>query len=176
MIRKLPIKTKKKKCVICGEETIIWSKHRCKACTMKQDAKPLTRSTTATIKKTPKPKNKQLETYFEKHIEELYKFKVSEESGQRIPYPTKVNICHLFPKRNHKSVESHDQNCIYLTWDEHTKLDSTYLDKHNFAGLKEGFPNSWELIIRRMRIVRLGITEKTNFVESFDKFNETLDF
>jgi hypothetical protein len=148
---------------------------------MKQDAKPLQRTAitakaTTPIKKKPKPKNKQLETYFEKHIEELYKFKVSEESGQRIPYPTKVNICHLFPKRNHKSVESHDQNCIYLTWDEHTKLDSTYLDKHDFAGLEKGFPNSWKLIIRRMRIVRLGVTEKTNFVDSFDKFNETLDF
>jgi hypothetical protein len=175
MIRKMPIKQKKKKCVICGEETYIFSKHRCKSCTMKQDAKPIVRSTTS-IKRKPKPKNKNLETFFEKHIEILYKFKYSEESNRMIPYPTKVNICHLFPKRNHKSVESHEMNCIYLTWEEHTLLDTKYLDRLDFTGLEKAFPNSWKLMVERMRVVRASITERTNFVEAFDKFNEALEF
>lgn len=186
MIRKMPIKLKKKQCVICGDETYIFSKHRCKPCAQKQDAKPLVTTgktsetseekVTTTPKKKSKPKKKDLESYFEKHIEILHRFRRSEESGLSIPYPTKVNICHLFPKRNHQSVASHEMNCIYLTLDEHTTLDNRYLDRHDFEGLKKAFPNSFKLIIERMRIVRAEITEKTNYVESFDKFNETLDF
>jgi hypothetical protein len=175
MIRKVPIKQKKKTCVICGDETYIFSKHRCKPCAMKQDAKPISRSN-ITIKSKPKPKNKELSTFFEQQIEILSKFRRSEESGLSIPYPTNVNICHLFPKRTHKSVEAHSMNCIFLTWDEHTKLDKQYLDVNDFAGLEKAFPNSWKLIVERMRIVRASVTEKTKFVETFDNFNETLDF
>ena len=185
MIRKMPIKLKKKRCCICEEETYTFSKNRCKSCSQKQDALKKKKEEDLQDKKpTPimpsprksKPKNKELESYFEKHIEILHKFRRSEESGLSIPYPTKVNICHLFSKRNHQSVASNEMNCIYLTLDEHTSLDNRYLDRHDFEGLKKAFPNSFKLIIERMRIVRAEITEKTNYVESFDKFNETLDF
>ena len=176
MILKLPVKSKKKQCIICGSDKYpIWSKKRCKLCTMKQDAENK-KSTSTFSKPKPKPKNKALDTFFEKHIKILSKFKVSEESGDSIPHPTKLNISHLFPKRNHKSVEAHEMNCIYLTWDEHTKLDNQYLDRLDFKGLEQAFPNSYQLIIERMRIVRATITEKTNMVEAFDKFNGTLDF
>ena len=102
--------------------------------------------------------------------------KFSEESGESIPYPSNLNICHLFPKRNHKSVQAHETNCIYLTWDEHSKLDNQYLDRHDFSGLEKAFPNSFKLIVERMRIVRASVTEKTKYVEAFDKFSESLDF
>lgn len=185
MIRKMPIKHKEKRCVVCEKETFIFSHKRCKACATKQDALKKKKEEDLQDKKptpiTPlprksKPKNKELESYFEKHIEILHRFRRSEESGLSIPYPTKVNICHLFPKRNHKSVASHEMNCIYLTLDEHTSLDNRYLDRHDFEGLRKAFPNSFKLIIERMRIVRSAITEQTNYVDSFDKFNETLDF
>lgn len=188
MIRKIPIKHKEQRCVVCEKETFIFSHHRCKACAQKQDAEKKKKEesvkelkeekpkVTKEIKKSRKVKNKALETYFEKHIQTLYGFKASEESGMIIPFPTKANICHLFPKRNHKSVASNEMNCIYLTWDEHARLDNMYLDKHDFKGLEKAFPSSHKLIIQRMRIVRADITERTNFVEAFDKYNETLDY
>ena len=67
-------------------------------------------------------------------------------------------------------------NCIYLTWDEHTRLDNQYLDVNDFAGLEKAFPNSWKVIIERMRIVRASITERTKYVTAFDEFSESLDF
>ena len=175
MILKLPIKSKKKQCIICNKKSRLFSKKRCKICATRQDAENK-KSTSTFSNPKPKPKNKELDTFFEKHIEILSKFRFSEESGAPIPHPTKLNLAHLFPKRNHKSVEAHDVNCIYLTWDEHAKLDNQYLDRLDFKGLEKAFPNSYRLIIERMRIVRASITEKTNMVEAFDKFNDTLDF
>lgn len=198
MIRKMPIKQKKKKCILCGEFDYLFSHHRCKSCALRQDAEKRLKSTSSApkttialdksipekkpvkaktaLKRKQKTKSKTLSTYFEKHIEALYKFKRSEESGESIPYPSNLNICHLFPKRNHKSVQAHETNCIYLTWDEHSKLDNQYLDRHDFSGLEKAFPNSFKLIVERMRIVRASVTEKTKYVEAFDKFSESLDF
>ena len=169
----MPIKLKKKRCCICGSLQPIFSKNRCKSCSQKQDALKKKKEEDLQDKKpTPimpsprksKPKNKELESYFEKHIEILHRFRRSEESGLSIPYPTKVNICHLLDKGRHKSVASHMDNCIYLTWDEHAKFDQL-LGQHRFDEVEKQFPNSWELIKARLRIIIPLCTEKTKYKE-----------
>ena len=176
MIRKTPIKLIKKLCKGCGNETYLFSKGFCKQCTMRKGKKLTPSKSLKSKPKLEKEKDIELMTYFEKHIEALKSFGVSEESGSPIPYPTNINICHLFPKSIHKSVRGHFDNCIYLTWEEHSKLDNEYLERHNFKGLEKAFPNSFRLMVERMRLVRLSITEKTKFVEAFDLFNESLTF
>ena len=176
MIRKTPIKHQKRRCIICEKEQYIFSHHRCEACAKKQDRekkekekqesgeKPEVKIRT-TIKRNSKPTNKALKTFFETHIEALAKFRVSEESGEAIPYPSNVNICHLLDKSRHKSVATHMDNCIYLTWEEHTRFDEL-LFAHEFEKVEKEFPNSWELIKSRLRIIIPLCTEKTKYLQA----------
>lgn len=78
--------------------------------------------------------------YFDYHIARCTH---SEESGQSIPNPTRVNICHILPKRNHQSVQDNLENCIYLLHEEHERFDKL-LFSHEFEKLEKEFKNSWE--------------------------------
>ena len=175
-MRKTPIKLVKKQCKGCGEDTYLFSKGFCKYCASKKGKQLTSNNSIKPKSHKSKVKDTELMSYFEHHITTLKAFGRSEESGTTIGYPTNINICHLFPKRTHKSVRGNLDNCIYLTWEEHSKLDNEYLDRYDFKGLEKSFPNSFKLIVERMRLVRLHITEKTKFVEAFDLFNESLTF
>ena len=79
-------------------------------------------------------------------------------------------MSHLYSKRNHPSVVYHPDNYVFLTIDEHSELDNKCLDVNDFLELNKRFPVAFSLIIERMEIVRKSVTEKTKFVEAFDKF------
>lgn len=160
---------RKKICVTCNKLDFIFSKGKCRACASKAYKKP---------KQVFKPKENKvdIDNYFVDRITELYKLKKSEESGKPILYPNRANIAHLINKRNHPSVSYHPQNYVFLTVDEHSELDNKCLDVNDFVQLQKRFPNSFELIIERLRVVMQSVTERTKFVEAFEKFNETLTF
>lgn len=160
MIRKSIIKVKKKLCKGCGNEDYLWSKGFCKSCALKKGKKLVSNTP---IKAKPKAKNTELDSYFNYHIEILSTFGRSEESGKPIFTPTKVNICHLLDKSRHKSVSTHKDNCIYLTWEEHTRLDEL-LFKHEFDKVALEFPNSWGLIKERLKLIIPMCTEQTKFL------------
>jgi len=71
------------------------------------------------------------------------------ESGQIITHPTRSNVCHIFPKRNYKSVNTNPQNIIFLTFEEHTKLDY-YLDRMDLDGLSKEMPIAWKHIVEQV--------------------------
>lgn len=168
-----------KTCNECGNQfKVLWKKGLCKFCAgklnptvMKQSPLKGGRIKLKIKKKIPKP---DLDKFFLNKIENLQQSRISEESGIIIGSPSRMNIAHLFNKRNHKSVQSHPDNYIFLTADEHAKLDSLCLDRNDFERLKIEFPNSWELMVKRMNSVLPFITENTKFKREFEDFNKTL--
>lgn len=156
---------KNKICISCGREDQPWfSKKRCQRCAKIEDSKPLKRG--STIKKQTE-KNKSYRKsryairndYFDHHINLC---KVSEESGVLISNPTKANICHIFDKARHPSVQANLDNYVYLTVDEHTRFDQL-LYQHDFERLGQEFPNCLPKVLHRIEIVSGVCTEKTKF-------------
>jgi hypothetical protein len=155
-----------KKCIECGREDLPWfSKKRCIYCAKKSYGMKSKNKENITPRMTPSTKEKKklkqdvLSTYFKYHIDRC---KRSENSGIIITSPTKANICHIFPKSNHPSVQANLDNCIYLTLDEHTMLDG-YLFKHEFNKVEENMPKAWEIIKQRIRKIDGLIIERTSF-------------
>lgn len=159
------IKQKNKKCVSCGRENQPWfSKKRCQRCATIEDSKPLNRG--ASIKKQTE-KNKSYrksqseirDEYFQHHISLC---KVSEESGVPISEPTRANICHLFDKARHPSVQANLYNFVYLTLDEHTRFDQL-LYQHDFERLEKEFPKCLPKVLHRLDVVSRVCTDRTKF-------------
>lgn len=104
--------------------------------------------------------------YFEYH---LSKCRYSAESGVSISNPTRVNICHILPKRNHESLEDNLDNCVYLTQEEHSVFD-TLLFSHEFEKLEKTFKNSWEntcLIIEKLLTLCKETTPLTRALKKY---------
>lgn len=160
------IKRKKKVCTSCGEERYIFSRGRCQLCASKSYKKP---KQTSEKKKSAKEKQaNRRNKYFDYHIERCTH---CEESGEVIPYPSRVNILHLFAKSNHPSVEDNLDNCAYMTLDLHTKFDEL-LFKHRFEELEAEFPNSWSVIVERMKKLLPLVKEQTRFKIKFEEYLE----
>lgn len=159
---------KKKICTECKREEYIFSKGRCKSCSLKGGKK--------LSKKIRTKENKvDIDSFFVDKLIQLNKSKRSEESGKPIPYPTRANICHIFNKRNHPSVAYHSENYVFLTVDEHSELDNRCLDVNDLQELEKRFPKSFHTIMERAKIVLQSVTERTKFTEIINKYFETED-
>ena len=165
---------KKKICVICGFCKHIFSKGRCNTCTPKT---PLKR---AEIVKKPYYIPKQTEKnklhrksqsairdeYFLHHIN-LCQF--SEESGVRIFEANRSNVCHIFDKARHPSLQGNINNFVYLTLDEHTEFDKL-LYSHEFVKLELKFPNSWSKACERIKGLLSLCEENTKFKIKLEEY------
>jgi len=80
--------------------------------------------------------------YFDYH---LSKCTHSEESNTPINNPNKSNICHIFSKSLHPSLEDSLENCIYLQFSEHELLDNLLLGLR-FDKVEEKLPNTFNKI------------------------------
>ncbi len=165
---------KKKICNVCGECKPIFSKGRCSTCTPK---KPLTRSPLkqkaySIPKQTEKNKTHRKSqsairnVYFDYHIN-LCEY--SEESGKRIYNPTRANICHLFDKARHPSLQGNIDNYVYLTMEEHSEFD-ILLYKHEFVKLELKFPNSWLKACERIKTLLSLCEEQTKFKLKLEEY------
>lgn len=160
------IPRKKKICKECGEETYIFSKGRCKFCASKTYKKPNQIS-----KKQQENKRKQSserDVYFKYHIERC---KHSEETGKPIYEPTRANVCHIFDKGRHKSLQSNLDNYVYLTIQEHTTLDN-HLFKLEFDKIEEKLPNAWKIICIRAKKLLPLVQERTRLYYKFEEYLE----
>jgi len=156
------IQRKRKICSECGEEKFIFSKGKCDFCASKT-FKPIQQSK---IKSKPKPKGnkEELNQFFDKHILILSKNPYS-TTGEKIFNPSRLNIAHLLPKRNHKSVATIDENVVYLTWQEHTSFDYL-LDCHKFSEIENKFPKVWILLKKVLPLVE----ERTKLVNALENY------
>lgn len=149
----------------------LFSKGNCQFCATKLAKPSFKKATTLKPNFKPKPKNKELTTFFELKILQLYKTRRSEESGLPIPHPTRGNICHLLDKSRHPSVASHSENYVFLTWDEHARFDQL-LFAHDFKKIAKEFPNSWPTVLKRLESVIPACTEQTKFLEALENLTE----
>jgi hypothetical protein len=136
----------------------------CKNCYNRNHKTSIKQSTLKTIEK-KKIQSSVRDVYFEWHIDRC---KFSEESGKPINTPSRVNICHLWPKRIYKSVQSDVENCIYLTWEEHTRFDYL-LDIYDFDTLAQEF-KCWEKVVERMEKLLPKIEEMGKLRHKFEAF------
>lgn len=126
---------KNKKCIECGREDLPhFSKKRCIYCAKKS----YTNKKTSYIKEV----NEELDSYFENKMLLANKNPYSFESGKKIYNVSRKNICHLLPKRTYKSVSTHIDNFVLLTYEEHTRFDNL-LDKFRFVELADEFPRTF---------------------------------
>lgn len=160
------LKAKNKKCIECGREDMPWfSKKRCKFCASKSYAKP--KSITSKHSSAKKQQSEKRNVYFETLIPLC---KRSEESSTPIYEASRMNVCHLFPKRIYKSVQDNLLNHVFLTADEHTKFDRL-LDTMNFEELEKEFPNCWSsVVVPRMKSLIPFITEQKNLKIKFEQY------
>lgn len=136
------IKTKKCKLVLCNNDA--FSKGLCKNHQPKGKFAFSSKKPIKQARESTKDKNKEKQArrnfYFLHHLNLCTE---SAESGTRISRPTRSNICHIFDKSRHPSLEANLDNCIYLTFDEHQEFDKL-LYSHQFEKLEERFKNSFE--------------------------------
>ena len=129
---------KKKICKICGKETYIFSRGRCKGCASIQDTKPLVRTSIVqkkyTIpKQTQKNKEKRLtermgyKEFFEKHINNILNNQICcQECGDKLQGLT-GEVCHILSKSKSPEVALNDNNILYLCFygnSCHNKFDN----------------------------------------------------
>jgi len=144
-------------CTECGRRVKIRSKGKCPLCRSK-DIKSISK-----VSEKQKIKNKiksdVRSVYFDFHIQRC---RISEESGNVIHNPNRSNICHLFAKSNHPSLQSNLDNFVYLTSEEHSEFD-TYLFRHEFEKLERNFEKSWQISCQRIKKLLPLCEEKTKF-------------
>ena len=130
---------KNKKCIECGREDLPrFTKKRCIYCSKK--------SYTSKKPSYTKKVNEELDNYFENKILLANKNPYSFESGKKLYNVSRKNICHLLPKRTYKSVSTHTDNFVLLTYDEHTRFDDL-LDKFRFKDLTDEFPRTFNKLL-----------------------------
>jgi len=164
------LKKNKEFCSKCGQERLVWKRIKgqpyCQFCSSPMKA---LKKTTPKIQAKNKERRVKLNIYFDYHIEQCLR---SEESGQVIPYPSKVNICHIFPKRVYHSVENNLDNFVYLTAEEHNQFDHL-LDLYKFEELEKNFKNSWSKICTRAKKLLPLIIENKKLKIEFELYLKT---
>ena len=166
------IKAKNKECIICGRTDQPWfSKKRCKSCTISStpsklvQRKPIKKQTQKNIAYR-NTRSEIRDSYFDYHLKECIG---SEFSGKPIYFPTRANICHLFDKARHPSVQGNIANYIYLTLDEHTRFDQL-LYSHEFEKLEQEFGRAWLLALGRMDMLLEDVQEQTKFKTKIEEW------
>lgn len=164
------IKQKKKICCVCGQETFIFSKKRCKPCATKEDGKSLK-------KFTEKSKEKRLEErkdfpkFFQDAIEKLKLNPVCQNCGGKINanYEPAWGVCHLLSKGKYKSVATHPDNYVFLCSSKdpntnycHEDFDGNIKDRPNMPV----YPIAKEKYLKfRDQVLEFG-NERTIFEEN----------
>jgi hypothetical protein len=151
---------KTNKCRECDRPS--FSKGYCKIHQPKKNIK-LSRDTTK-LKKQERQEKRN--SYFEYHLEKCDR---SEESFKQISNPTRANICHIFPKGLHSSVQDNLENCVYYSFEEHERFDKL-LFSLEFSKLEKEFLNSWNKVCTRAKNIIPLLEESTNLSRELIKY------
>jgi hypothetical protein len=109
--------------------------------------------------------------YFNYHLKEIVG---SEQSYVAITFPTRANICHIFDKGRHPSVQGNIANYVYLTLDEHTRFDQL-LYQHEFRKLEGEFNSAWSKAVMRIKLVLPHVVENTKFKSKIEEYLKLLE-
>lgn len=159
------IKSKNKVCIECGRNDLPhFSKKRCMYCSQKAYAQP--KKITKKTSDKRKERSKDRDVYFAYHIERCTH---SEEDGSYISEPSRLQICHIFSKSQHPSLQSNLDNVIYLQGAQHSILDNR-LFKNEFEKLETELPNAWKIICERFIKLKPLCLENTRFVQKLSEY------
>lgn len=154
------MKAKNKICIECGRDDMPWfSKKRCKYCASKSYKKP------SNVRK-PNADKKIRDMYYETLI---LLCNTSDESNISIYNPTRANICHIFPKRTYKSIQDNLDNVMFYTLEEHTRFDQL-LDTYRFDVLEKEFKNSWQKVLKKVKLLLPLIKENKKLKLKFEEY------
>lgn len=103
---------KKKICNVCGENTYIFSKGRCKICASKDYAKK-TQENKSKTPKTNSVEKSNLSPFFSYHISRIEKNNICQICQCKIT-PSHFHVAHILPKSKYKSVSNNLDNALYL--------------------------------------------------------------
>lgn len=159
------IQRKKKVCKSCGEEKYIFSHGRCQECARIEDYKPLKNSQS----KNKKEKSLVLTDFFNTFVSENKA--MCQETKKSLSGFSRVNVCHIFPKRKYESVMTNTNNIMIYSLEMHTIFDN-HLDKMEFDKLEEKFPNSWKEVCEKVsKMLEQGeILEQGNLKYKFENY------
>jgi len=129
----------RKKQLSCGHYDFNFSRNRCKSCSQKQDAKPISKlskkreSELESVGESMQPKgNAELQRWFQDRHKEMKGF--CQHCGwqtEKGKSSYKCSIAHILPKAYFKSVATHPDNWIELCFygkSCHTNFDDHYID------------------------------------------------
>lgn len=150
---------KSKKCLECNRNA--FSKGLCQLHQPKKNIKQ-SRINTQDNKLIKKEKR---DIYFEYHLQRCTH---SEESLVNIINPNKSNICHIFDKSRHKSLEDNISNCVWLLFSEHERFDKL-LFSLEFDKLEKEF-KCWNLVLDRIKFLLPLCKETTVFTRAIEKY------
>jgi len=157
---------KSKNCKECDRP--VFSKGLCQ---IHQPKKGIKSNRESTKEKTDIKKEKR-NNYFNYHLERCTR---SEESFIQISNPTRANICHIFDKSRHPSLEDNLENCIYLTLNEHQDFDRL-LYNHEFEKLNIEFKNSFKKVCTLGKKLLPLCEESTIFTRELQKYLDGREF
>jgi len=111
----MSIQQKPKTCKSCGESKLIFSRGRCKVCTLKEGKNSIKKSTEKSKEKRQEER-KDFPKFFQDAIEKLKLNPVCQNCGGKINanYEPAWNIAHILLKAKFKSVATHPDNYIFL--------------------------------------------------------------
>lgn len=107
-------------------------------------------------------KKKQKPPYIDFYKDMVYKLGLnpySQESGDKILYPSAFNVCHILPKSAYPSVSRNEDNIIFLTWQEHSTFDNL-ISKREFEKMRKEMPYTYEIMIHSFRKIKDVVEEK----------------
>ena len=111
----MSIQQKPKTCKSCGESKLIFSRGRCKVCTLKEGKNSIKKSTEKSKEKRQEER-KDFPMFFLKAIERLKLNPICQNCNCQInaEYNPSWNIAHILAKSKYKSVSTHPENYIFL--------------------------------------------------------------
>lgn len=168
------LKSSRKICKTCKLPKFIWSEGSCKDCCKSGfkslSSKSILRSFSK-MKSKPKAKSPEVVKFYKSQVEKYQDKPTSFESASVISYVSAVNIAHIFPKETYKSIATHPDNIILLTWQEHTRFDEL-LSRHDFDKLEKEF-KSWGAICEIIKLLMKACEEQGNLKKALEDYLNT---
>lgn len=112
--------------------------------------------------------------FFDKHIKILKTRPYSDYKMTPINRPSRVNICHILPKRETNGFPSMgevDDNILYLTWQQHHNFDK-WLDNREYDKLKKEMPEIYDILLERLPKLLEEAEERNKFYFDLKKLIE----
>jgi len=159
------IQRKKKVCKTCETEQYLFSQGNCKFCASKTKKKVTYKGRS----KAKIEKSKVLVPFFVEAISKAEDNPYCEETGEYISEPSSWNIAHIIPKSSNPEIMTHPLNYMVYSKESHAMFDHL-LFSHKLEELEKTFPNSWPIVLDKLKVLMPLITKKNNLFWKLEEY------